>query len=97
MSEGLSSRVFARRSTIYEYGVIMEKYIINGGNKLYGTIRVQTAKNSVLPILAATVLTDEKVTVCNIPGITDVRNMLKILNCLGCRSTYMELLWKSTL
>ncbi len=67
----------------------MEKYIINGGNKLSGTVRVQAAKNSVLPILAATVLTDEKVTVCNIPGITDVRNMLKILNCLGCRSTFL--------
>ena len=67
----------------------MEKYIINGGNKLSGTVKVQAAKNSVLPILAATVLTDEKITVCNIPGITDVSNMLKILNCLGCRSTYL--------
>ena len=53
----------------------MEKYIINGGNKLSGTVKVQAAKNSVLPILAATVLTDEKITVCNIPGITDLRNM----------------------
>ena len=35
----------------------MEKYIINGGNKLYGSIEIQSAKNSVLPILAATVLT----------------------------------------
>lgn len=67
----------------------MEKYIINGGNKLSGTVKVQAAKNSVLPILAAAVLTDEKITVCNIPGITDVRNMLKILNCLGCRSTFL--------
>jgi len=67
----------------------MEKYIINGGNKLCGAVRVQAAKNSVLPILAAAVLTDEKITVCNIPAITDVRNMLKILNCLGCRSTFL--------
>ena len=52
----------------------MEKYIINGENKLSGTVEVQSAKNSVLPILAATVLTDEKVTICNVPEITDVRN-----------------------
>ncbi len=66
----------------------MEKYIINGENKLSGTVEVQSAKNSVLPILAATVLTDEKVTICNVPEITDVRNMIRILNCLGCRSVF---------
>ncbi len=66
----------------------MEKYIINGGNKLYGSVRIQTAKNSVLPILAAAVLTDEKVTVKNIPQISDVRNMIKILTCLGCKAVY---------
>ena len=56
----------------------MEKYIINGGKELYGSIEVQTAKNSVLPILAATVLTDDKVRVLNVPNITDVKNMVKI-------------------
>ena len=66
----------------------MDKYIINGGNRLFGVIDVQSAKNSVLPILAATVLTDEKVTILNVPDITDVRNMLKILECLGCRAQF---------
>ena len=66
----------------------MEKYIINGGNKLYGSVRVQSAKNSVLPILAATVLADEKVEISNIPQISDVRNMVKILTCLGCKTVY---------
>ena len=66
----------------------MEKYIINGGNKLYGGVKIQTAKNSVLPILAAAVLTDEKVRILNAPHITDVKNMVKILNCLGCKSVY---------
>lgn len=61
----------------------MEKYIINGGKELYGSIEVQTAKNSVLPILAATVLTDDKVRVLNVPNITDVKNMVKILSRLG--------------
>lgn len=66
----------------------MDKYIINGGNRLFGTLNVQSAKNSVLPILAAAVLTDEKVTLMNVPDITDVRNMLKILECLGCRAQF---------
>lgn len=66
----------------------MEKYIINGGNKLYGSVEIQSAKNSVLPILAATVLADEKVEILNVPQISDVRNMVKILACLGCKAVY---------
>ena len=66
----------------------MEKYIINGGNKLYGSVKVQSAKNSVLPILAATVLADEKVKILNVPQISDVKNMVKILACLGCKTVY---------
>lgn len=67
----------------------MDKYIVNGGNPLFGSVNIQTAKNSVLPILAATVLTDEKITLKNVPGITDVRNMIKILECLGCKATFI--------
>ena len=66
----------------------MEKYIINGGNKLYGGVKIQTAKNSVLPILAAAVLTDEKVRIKNAPCISDVKNMVRILGSLGCRAAY---------
>lgn len=66
----------------------MDKYIINGGNRLYGSVEIQTAKNSVLPILAAAVLTDEKVRIKNIPAITDVDNMVKILSKLGCKAVY---------
>ena len=66
----------------------MEKYIINGGNRLYGSVEIQTAKNSVLPVLAATVLTDEKVRILNVPNISDVKNMVKILTRLGCKAVY---------
>ncbi|MGN1061059.1 MAG: UDP-N-acetylglucosamine 1-carboxyvinyltransferase [Candidatus Coproplasma sp.] len=66
----------------------MEKYVINGGSHLNGCIKIQTAKNSVLPILAATVLTDGRITIRDVPAITDVRNMVKILGCLGCRAVY---------
>ncbi len=62
----------------------MDKYIIDGGNKLYGAIRAQSAKNSVLPLLAAAVLTDEEVVIHNLPIISDVENMLRILGEVGC-------------
>lgn len=66
----------------------MEKYVINGGNKLYGRVKIQSAKNSVLPILAAAVLTDGEITLLNVPQITDVNNMLKILTRLGCKAVF---------
>ena len=62
----------------------MEKYIINGGETLCGKVRVHSAKNAVLPLLAASVLTDEPVTLRHIPPINDVENMLKILTEVGC-------------
>lgn len=66
----------------------MEKYIVNGANRLYGSVKIQTAKNSVLPILAASVLTDGEVRILNVPNITDVGNMVKILTRLGCRAVF---------
>ena len=63
----------------------MEKYIIDGGVKLSGKIRAQSAKNAVLPLLAASVLTDEQVRIRNIPVINDVENMLRILSEVGCK------------
>lgn len=68
----------------------MEKYIINGGNRLFGSINIQTAKNSVLPILAASVLTDSKVRINSVPNITDVRNMVRILSMLGCKAEFSD-------
>ena len=63
----------------------MDKYIIDGGSKLSGKIRAQTAKNAVLPLLAASVLTDEQVKIRNMPVINDVENMLHILSEVGCK------------
>ena len=62
----------------------MEKMIINGGGRLYGSLQVQRAKNAVLPLLAASVLTDELVRIREIPKISDAENMLRILSELGC-------------
>ena len=62
----------------------MSKYIINGGNRLVGKVEVPSAKNAVLPILAACILTDEQVVIHKCPKLRDVDNMLKILQGLGC-------------
>ena len=62
----------------------MDKFIIDGGEKLYGTVRIQSAKNTVLPLLAASVLTDEQVKIRGVPTIADVENMIRILSEVGC-------------
>lgn len=66
----------------------MSKFIIEGGRQLFGKINVPGAKNSVLPLLAASILTDELVVIKNCPNISDVVNMLKILQSLGCKTTF---------
>ena len=63
----------------------MDKYIIDGGEKLYGRVEIQGAKNTVLPLLAASVLTDEQVKIRGVPTIVDVENMMRILSELGCK------------
>lgn len=63
----------------------MEKYIIQGGNKLKGEVTVQGAKNSVLPILAATIISGKVSTIYNIPYLRDVEIMIKILETLGAK------------
>ncbi|MGN1061828.1 MAG: UDP-N-acetylglucosamine 1-carboxyvinyltransferase [Candidatus Scatosoma sp.] len=68
----------------------MDKFIVQGGLKLYGTAEIQAAKNAVLPLLAASVLTEEKVIIRNVPPISDVENMLHILSELGCVVTRAE-------
>ncbi len=62
----------------------MDKFIIDGGARLYGKMQAQSAKNTVLPLLAASVLTDEQVKIRGVPTICDVENMLRILTEVGC-------------
>ena len=50
----------------------MSKFVINGGKRLSGEIKVQGAKNSVLPVLAATVLCDGECIIHNCPNLSDV-------------------------
>lgn len=62
----------------------MSELVINGGKKLSGEICVQGAKNSVLPVLAATVLCGGECVIHNCPHLSDVETSLKILAHLGC-------------
>ena len=61
----------------------MPKFVIHGGKKLKGEVRVGGSKNAALPILAATLLTKEKCVLKNIPDIEDVHTMLALLRALG--------------
>ena len=63
----------------------MDKIIVNGGRKLNGEITVQGAKNSVLPILVATLLVDGVSVIHNCPMLSDVDATIKILQYLGCK------------
>ncbi len=61
----------------------MPKLIINGGKSLNGTITPVPNKNSIIKLIPAAVLTDEKVTIHNVPKTSDVLYMLEIRDLLG--------------
>ena len=63
----------------------MLSYIINGGNKLEGTVKISGSKNSSLPIIAASILNIGKTTLYNVPEIEDTLLMFKILKTLGAK------------
>ena len=61
----------------------MDKILIEGGKPLRGAIRIGGSKNAVLPILAAGLLTDQPVTLANVPALADVRSMQALLRTHG--------------
>lgn len=68
----------------------MERIIIEGGLPLHGTIQAGGAKNAALPILAATLLTPEPCVISNVPDVSDVRFMIKILQHLGAHAESID-------
>ncbi|MDX6691622.1 MAG: UDP-N-acetylglucosamine 1-carboxyvinyltransferase [Solirubrobacteraceae bacterium] len=68
----------------------MEKFVIDGGIALSGTIVPAGNKNGALPILAASVLTEDEVVVRNVPRIKDVATMIALLEALGVRVTWLN-------
>ncbi|MCM1176794.1 MAG: UDP-N-acetylglucosamine 1-carboxyvinyltransferase [Bacteroides sp.] len=68
----------------------MSSFVIEGGHKLSGTIRPQGAKNEALEVISAVLLTDEEVTISNVPEILDVRNLILLLEGMGVTVTRHE-------
>ena len=67
----------------------MEEIIVQGGNRLEGTVKVEGAKNAVLPILAAAILAETgKVHLKNVPILSDVHTMNELLNNLNVFNTF---------
>lgn len=62
----------------------MDSFVIHGGRRLEGSIRVKGSKNASLPLMAAALLTDEPVTLRDVPDLADIRNMMRLLAELGC-------------
>ena len=66
----------------------MEKIVVEGGRRLEGSTRVSGAKNAVLPLMAAALLTDEPCRISNVPRLRDVETFLTLLERMG-----MEAQW----
>ena len=66
----------------------MDRLLIRGGKKLQGTVQISGSKNAALPILVATLLTDEPCVIHRVPNLRDVRTTLKILEYLGKKVEY---------
>ena len=63
----------------------MDKLVINGGKPLQGDVTISGAKNSALPIMAATLLATDNVTISNVPHLKDVTTMMELLGQLGAK------------
>lgn len=63
----------------------MDKLIINGGKPLQGDVTISGAKNAALPIMAATLLATDNVTIANVPHLNDVTTMMELLGQLGAK------------
>ena len=68
----------------------MDKLIIRGGARIAGDIRISGSKNSGLPILAATILANGPMNICNLPHLNDITTMLALLRCMGVGVTINE-------
>lgn len=78
------------RSMKYDRRGLMDKYVIDGGKRLNGSVVLQSAKNSVLPLFAASILTEKRVVIRDAPNITDVICMAQILRELGAEVRFAD-------
>lgn len=66
----------------------MPKFVVQGGRPIHGTVRPAGNKNAALPMLAATLLTDEEVVLENVPSIRDVHTLVKLLHAMGAEAEW---------
>ncbi len=66
----------------------MKKIVIDGGTKLRGSIKISGSKNASLPILAASILFNNKITLKNVPRVRDIFTMIKLLETLGKKISF---------
>jgi UDP-N-acetylglucosamine 1-carboxyvinyltransferase len=66
----------------------MDSFLIKGGAPLRGEVTISGSKNAALPILAATLLTDEPCVIHRVPDLSDTRFMVKILESLGATASF---------
>ena len=69
----------------------MEKIVITGGEPLSGNITIGGSKNAILPIMAASILTDEAVHLTNVPNLQDIQTMIKVLESIGVKADISNL------
>ena len=69
----------------------MEKLEVFGANMLKGQVRISGSKNASLPILAATLLSDKKIQLSNLPKVKDIEIMLLLLKSLNTKIKYLKL------
>lgn len=67
----------------------MEQYIIKGGVRLHGEVSIGGAKNAALGILAAAIMTDDTVTIENVPNVRDIRVLLQAIEGIGAKVKYV--------
>jgi UDP-N-acetylglucosamine 1-carboxyvinyltransferase len=68
----------------------MDKFVIRGGNPLVGTVRISGAKNSALPCMAAAILTEDEITLENIPQVRDIETERRLLVSMGAEVELRE-------
>ena len=66
----------------------MDKFIVNGGNQISGSVDISGAKNAVLPLMTAALLVDGKTTINSVPDLRDTRTMIRLLEIIGAKVAF---------
>ena len=68
----------------------MQKLEVFGANKLRGQVKISGSKNASLPILAATLLSNKKINLSNVPKVKDIETMIELLRSLGSKIKFVN-------